>query len=153
MSVEPRARQLFFQFSPPLLYMAPTYPRAARGGGVRFIRPVCVFGVQTMLDTEIIHVCIRVSTQIIYVFGVQTILYTEIGASRKNFTAVKTVDVCAVGRVQVWEQPLKGQLLQSGPSSCLLIIIPSIPLHTLSVHIHLTEVNIYMNISTRTHNL
>ena len=65
-----------------------------------------------------LYTCVYVSTQIIYVFGVQTILYTEIGASRKNFTAVKTVDVCAVGRVQVWEQPLKGQLLQSGASFC-----------------------------------
>ena len=64
-----------------------------------------------------LYTCVYVYTEIIYVFGVQTILYTEIGASRKNFTAVKTVDVCAVGWVQVWE-PLKGQLLQSGASFC-----------------------------------
>ena len=71
--------------------MAPTYPRAARGGGVRFIRPACVFGVQTMLYTDIIYGCIYVYTEIIYVFGVQIL---RLEPSRKNFTAVKTVDVC-----------------------------------------------------------
>ena len=85
MSVEPRARQLFFQFSPPLLYMAPTYPRAARRGGVRFIRPVCVFGVQTMLDTEIIHVCIRVYSDYIRVWCADNSVYGDWSLSQKFY--------------------------------------------------------------------
>ena len=99
LGVEPRARQLFFQFSPPpllgFLYMASTYPRAARRGGVRFIRPACVFSVQTMLYTRRLYTCVYTCILRLYTCLVcRQFCIRRLEPSRKNFTAVKTVDVC-----------------------------------------------------------
>ena len=146
LGVEPRARQLFFQFSPPpllgFLYMASTYPRAARRGGVRFIRPACVFSVQTMLYTRRLYTCVYTCILRLYTCLVcRQFCIRRLEPSRKNFTAVKTVDVCCPPVFRFATAGTK----RTTPiwSTCfLLIIIPGKPLHK-HKHIHSLYINIY----------
>ena len=87
--------------------------------GVRFIRLVCVFGVQTMLDTEIIYVCIRVYWGYIRVWCADNSVYGDWSPLAKILRPLKQ-STSAVGRLQVCEL-LKGQILQSGASRLLVL--------------------------------
>ena len=93
MGVQLRARQLFFQFSPPSsrvpLYGSHLSSSSEKRRCPFYTACLRVRRTDDAVYTEIIYVCVYVCVyvyaEIIYVFGVQTILYTEIGALSQNF--------------------------------------------------------------------